>query len=189
MEKFGGVLKLECEYRLNKEDYKWSAEVLAELPINSCDNKCYNIEGPFMLDESISYIIGMNAIDKNKLSFTILKSDNSIMEYNLLKDHKTNIYYGSWNYIKDNKRFFGGYAKININEVEKSIYDLDNRIEEYGHNKFYPKYSNIVSNLLLTKKPTINEYPYETFEEMYKYSKNYFVTEKAIVKNLLVKKI
>ena len=189
MEKFGGVLNLDCEYRLGKDVYRWSSNVLAELPFNSNGNNSYNIEGPFILNNSVAYIIGMNAIDKNVLRFTVLAKDNTIIEYNLLNDTNTNDYYGSWNMFKDNKLHFGGYAKISVKPVKDSIYNADKRIEMYGHNRFYSQYPNVVSNLLLTKKPTINDYKFEKSNEMYVYSKNYFVTERTIVQNLLVKKI
>ena len=162
--------------------------LLAELPLNNSKNDCYNIEGPFILNNVTAYILGMNAFKNNMLEFTILTSDNNIIEYNLINDSKTNTYYGRWNIIKDNGRFFGGYAKVKVNASSMSIVNMDKKIEIFGHNKFYPKYSNIVSKLLLTKNSTLTKYNFDYSNEMYKYSKNYFVTENVIVDKLLVKR-
>ena len=68
-----------------------------------------------------------------------------------------------------------------------SIYNMDKKIELFGHDNFYPKYPNIISKLLLTKKSTLTDYTFDYSNDMYKYSKNYFVTERIIVDRLLVK--
>ena len=174
MEKFGGVLNLDCEYRYKNEVYKWNANVLALISNNKVNKHVnyYNIEGPFNLDGSIAYIIGLSGLDGDQLDFTILTNDNNIIEYSLIYDYVQKCYYGSWHLLDNNKSKFSGYAKIEVNAIEMSMSCMNDKIEKYGYQMFYPKYSNLVSKLLITNTATSNEYTTNYKNEMYRYSKN-----------------
>lgn len=185
MEKFGGVLNLNCEYRDGNDVFGWSANVLAEIPFNSKVENNYSIEGSFKFNNHNAYILGISGLCNNLLSFILLTYDNNIIEYCLLFDAYSNSYYGVWHNITKSS---GGFTKIDIKEQNIPLYRMNKKIEKYGHNMFYPKYSNIVSQLLLTKKSTINDMEYDELLELYRYSKNYFNTERVVTSKKLVKK-
>ena len=190
MEKYGGVLNLNCEYKFKNEVFNWSANVLALITgsVNKHVNY-YNIEGPFNLDGSIAYIIGLSGLGGGQLRFTVFTKDNNIIEYNLIYDYNQKCYYGSWHLLDNNKSKFSGYAKIVVSKYEMSMSCMNDKIEKYGYQMFYPKYSNLVSKLLITNAATANEYTLNYKNEMYRYSKNYFLTERLFTEKKLVNKM
>ena len=185
MDKFYGVMSIECEYRFQDKTSFWNARVLVTVPF--IDSEYYSLEGPLKFENEKAYLIGISGFGNNELCFSMLLEDNKIIDYSLLLDEKDKSYYGCWHIIDKKNTIFGGYAKIKLLENDLAFPIICKRIEKIGHEYFYPKYSTIISCFLLSKNPTINNYSKEYLQKIYNFSKKHFEQDKVYSENNIIK--
>ena len=148
---FSSILELNCVYQKDGDMNTWNGLALVEPWLQ--ENK-FNIEGIINDNDEKKYILGISGYDnENKtISFTLL-SNNISIEYYLTYDEKDNCLYGSWY----DTSLFGGFVKLECNNIHLNISYMYSLIEIIGHKGFYINNNKEVAYLLKTKQPTIDD--------------------------------
>lgn len=157
------VLELKCTYQNKEEINTWYGLTLVEPYLSKTR---FNIEGIINDDGEKKYLLGISGYDnENKtIRFTILSNGISI-EYYLTYDEVDRCLYGSWY----DTSLFGGYVKLECDNINLDISYMYNLIEMVGHNYFYINNSKEVAYLLKTNSPTIdnNSSKYDLSKEFF----------------------